>query len=146
MNFQTSKVHFQEVDVVAASSCRRRKVNLLESICHCFAGLFSGANAYLFYEASGEMPTCRGFTEYVSTFLISSDSQCFVDLSSNKQAVNVPSRRWSGKHCCNASQALQNWNNNNSKTYETQLIVFYGKFRNSEALLINWFECFLKIW
>lgn len=59
-----------------------------------------------FYEASGEMPTCRGFTEYVSTFLINSVSQCFVDLSSNKHAVKVPSRRWSGKHCCNASQAL----------------------------------------
>lgn len=38
MNFQTGKIHFQEVNVVAASSCRRRRMRiLLESICHCCA-------------------------------------------------------------------------------------------------------------
>ena len=48
-----------------------------------------------FYDVNGDMPMERGSVgaaEFISKFLINNVNQCFVDLSSCKQATNVASR------------------------------------------------------
>lgn len=59
------------------------------------------------YEVNGEIPTRGSGTD--SKFLIKLDNQCFVLLSPSKQESKVESLSWSGRHCRNASRALENW-------------------------------------